>query len=154
MVGFLQKIYQALDDNLNEQNTALYARFWEAFDEVPHFEPMKKIAEIGVGGCLLEVLANCLNGRKQLVRADNVSSKTLDITSGVPQGSLLVPLLFCILVNDLPVVAKFDDPFPFTNDFKVLAHEALRQRLNLAWNTLHDGWKKTRCSWPQISNLN
>ena len=47
---------------------------------------MKNLAGIGVGCCLLEVLANYLDGRKQFVRVDNVSSTTLDITSGVPQG--------------------------------------------------------------------
>ena len=44
------------------------------------------------------------------------------MTSGVPQGSLLGPLLFCIFLNDLPAVIKFGDPSLFADDFKQLAH--------------------------------
>ena len=120
MVGFLQKIYKALYDNSNEEILALYTDFSKAFDKVSHFELMK-LADIVVGGCLLEVLANYLDERKQFVRVDNVSYKTLNITSGVPQGSLLGSLLFCIFVKDLPAVVKFGNPFLFADDFKLLA---------------------------------
>ena len=68
------------------------------------------------------MLANNLDGRKQFMRVDNVSSQTLEISSVVPQGSLLGPLLFCIFVNDLPAVVKFGDPFLFADDLKLLAH--------------------------------
>ena len=44
--GFLQKVYQALDDNSIEQIVAFYADFSEAFDKVPHFELMKKVADV------------------------------------------------------------------------------------------------------------
>ena len=67
MLGFLQKIYQAIDHNSNEQIVVFYADFSKAFDKVPDFVLMKKAADIGVGGCLLEVLANYLDGRKQFV---------------------------------------------------------------------------------------
>ena len=76
MAGFLQKIYQALDDNSKEQIVAFYTDFSKAFDKFPHFEQIQKVADIGVGGCLLEVLANYLYGRKQFVRLDNVYSRT------------------------------------------------------------------------------
>ena len=56
------------------------------------------------------------------MRVDNVSSKTLDMTSGDPQGSLLGPLLFCFFGNNLPAVLKFGNPSLFADDFKLLAH--------------------------------
>ena len=55
------------------------------------------------------------------MRVDNTSSKILDITSGVPKGSLLGPTLFCIFINDFPDVLIFCEPFIFADDRKILA---------------------------------
>ena len=95
--------------------------FSKAFDKVPHFELLKKVANIGVGGCFLEVLASYLENRTQWVKCDNVSSSSKLVTSGVPQGSLLGPLLFCIFINDLPEVLKFTTPFIYADDLKLFS---------------------------------
>ena len=62
----------------------LYTDFLKAFDKVPHSEFLKKIAKMGVGGCLLQVSDEHQKYRKEFVRIDIVSSQTLDVTSGVP----------------------------------------------------------------------
>ena len=79
------------------------------------------MSNIGIGGCFLEIITDYLSNRNQFVRADNFSSETLEITSGVPQGSLIGPLIFCIFINDLPEVLKFSDPYIFADDLKLLA---------------------------------
>ena len=67
------------------------------------------------------MISDYLSNRKQFVRAVNFSSKTLEITSSVPQGSLIGPLFFCIFINDLPEVLKFSDPYIFADYLKLLA---------------------------------
>ena len=120
-LSFLQKIYEALDRNSNDDITIFYSDFSKAFDKVPHKKLHQKVSQMGVGGCLLDVLYDYVEDRKQFVRADNISSKVLSITSGVPQGSLLGPLLLCIFINDLPDVLRFSEPYLFADDLKILA---------------------------------
>ena len=121
MLSFLKKIHEALDSDPNSEFVAFYTDFSKAFDKVPHYELIQKVAQIVVGGCLLEILINYLKNRKQFVRIDNCSSRTLDVTSGALQTSLLGPLLFCIFINDLPEVPNFSEPFIFADDLKVLS---------------------------------
>ena len=121
MLSFLQKIYEAMDKNTSDNIVTFYSDFCKAFDKLPHKELLVKVGQIGVGGCFLEVLVDHLHNRRQFVRADNTSSWILEIYSGVPQGSLLGSLLFCILTNDLPDVLKFSDPYLFADDLKILS---------------------------------
>ena len=121
MLLFLKSIYEALDHDPQSEIIAFYTDFSKAFDKVQHYQLIQKLIDIGVGGCLLEILIDYLSDRRQYVRVDNTSSKILDITSGVPQGSLLGPILFCIFINDLPDVLMFSEPFIFADDLKFLA---------------------------------
>ena len=83
---------EALDNNL--QVDTVYMDFRKAFDSVPHKRLIKKLEGYGINGTLLKWLKNFLNERKQRVVIDGKSSKWTDVLSGIPQGSILGPILF------------------------------------------------------------
>ena len=99
------------------------------------------MAKMGVGVCLVQVLDDHLKNGKQIVKLKIVSSETLDITSGVPQGSLLDSLLFCIVINDLHDVLRSNYPYNFADNLNVLSirrgHDQLKADLDakISWIT-------------------
>ena len=73
----------------------------KAFDSVPHLGLLRALSRIGVSGYLHRWFSSYLTGRSQRVVLDGCSSASLPIHSGVPQGSILGPLLFSIYINPL-----------------------------------------------------
>ena len=70
----------------------------------------------GLRGKVSDLLKSYLVGRKQLVEIDNIKSHTAEIKYGVPQGSVLGPLLFLLFVNDLPDISNQSNIIMFADD--------------------------------------
>jgi hypothetical protein len=89
-----------------DQKTAvdvIYLDFAKAFDTVSHTKLFKKLQNVGIKGDLLSWIIAFLSNRTQQVVIDSTLSDTAQVISGVPQGSVLGPILFLIYINDLPI---------------------------------------------------
>ena len=88
--------------------------FSKAFDKVPHNLLLHKLETFGFNNKLLNWFTDYLSERSQSVIVEGKQSENLPVTSGVPQGSILGPLIFTLYVNDISdecssTVSSFED---------------------------------------------
>ena len=80
----------------------LFLDYAKAFDSVPHERLLKQVQSFGIHGQALQWIKSFLTNRRQRVRANGELSEFKPVLSGVPQGSILGPVLFTLYVNDIP----------------------------------------------------
>ena len=100
------------------QTDVIYMDFQKAFDKVPHKHLISKLASYGISQQIIDWTRNFLSDRQQKVIVNGKASKIHKVTSGIPQGSVLGPLLFVLYINDMPELVT-SHVYLFADDTKI-----------------------------------
>ena len=116
----LLDVYENVGKCLDEgkQMDMIFLDFSKAFDLVNHTMLLHKLKKLGFSGKLFDWLSDYLCNRNQRVVLNGCASEWITVTSGVPQGSILGPLLFLLFINDMPDSAKNSILAMFADDVK------------------------------------
>ena len=117
LLSFKNYLEKCLENN--EPVDVLYLDFKKAFDTVPHKKLILKLESCGVGGKVLQFIESFLINRIQYVKIQSNLSDSVKVLSGVPQGSVLGPLLFSFYVSDLAAAVKNSFILFFADDTKI-----------------------------------
>ena len=108
------------NNHFKTQYTCIYLDLKKAFDTIEHSRLLRKVCNIGIRGNALTWLESFLEGRTQCVSVNECISGLQSVKYGVPQGSILGPLLFIIYINDLESVCNIVQPTFFADDTNLL----------------------------------
>lgn len=127
MICILDNLQKELDNG--KFSCGIFIDLKKAFDTVDHKILLGKLEHYGIRGVGLNWFKSYLSDRKQFVSIDNTNSETKLISCGVPQGSILGPLLFLVYINDLNKAILSSKVFHFADDTSLILSDLSYKKL-------------------------
>ena len=142
---FTNYIYDSFEKGV--ETHALYMDFSKAFDKVSHSILLSSLSSYGVSGVLLFWMESYLTGRRQQAKVDSHISQQFIVTSGVPQGSHLGPLLLGLFINDLGDLLS-SNFLLFADDMKLYRQVSSANDIAVLQNDINIGFK-----WCKLNDI-
>ena len=108
--------------NKGEITTSVFADYSKAFDTIDFKRLLRKLTNLNIDKSFLHWMTNYLSDRQHYVQIDNKKSSMLTVGFGVPQGSILGPVIFNLYVSDLSEQVKYSKTLQYVDDTKICIH--------------------------------
>ena len=151
----LLEVYHELLASLasGKEVDAIYLDLSKAFNKVPHHLLTTKLERYGISGSLLKWFTSYLANRNQRVTLEGALSNWLPVTSGVPQGSILGPLLFLVYTNNLPDYVRDGSKLALFADYSKLCRSLDCVGLTTLLQQDLDGLHRWSVDWHMEYNV-
>ena len=147
LLDFIDKVSKAIDDS--KHTLGIFLDLSKAFDTIDHDILLYKLSYYGIRGTSLQWFRSYLSNRSQYVSINGINSNSRNLSYGVPQGSILGPLLFLIYINDFTKSSEELSFILFADDSNIFCSHS---NLNYLVNKVNIELKSV-ANWLNVNKL-